>query len=614
MFLVTLPLHPLQGVRFLAEEALAEAVRCYRGCRELCIDLMADLCDNDNCNDEKSQVPPNIHGNAADCGGAASSSSTAATAARGSLVRAEYNLGMALVEQKMFRDATPHLSAVGEGFKKMVNEGSAATGPGTEEGRSTPDIAEPFFSPSVWKAALTVHPEGISDLGGLYASSLALLGECFASSSPFCSSPSSLAEVGGIAAVHREEDTAAAAHSTSLPLGMSVNPRGDRLVTAVGTLQASVEAFLSVEDPAGAVDALERLVRILRLFKGREERYLVRATNLCDRVSSAAAPRSTSGGHGCDADGSAGEGEPHNNDNDDLELEIDQVREKIKALHIRLGGSGGGLAGCGQDMASRRWLEVGGRRGGGAGGECFSSEVIERSSQQEPLDGTKHVTNAPPGNARTCKVTAGGFQHRVGPLPTAGFAQRRRRLRTTTSAPTTYGTGRHKSEADEEGGLLNVSTLPRTSTTRQKRPLPDTDAQGEDNYRLSATSGTSGVTASGTAAGEALMLGGGGGLGGQMLGSFSRVRAAAVAAADEAALNVELIAVANGGDVGEGRRGVRVGRREGERTAFAAYRETVRWEPLQENNDFSRRSGIDSGEQKQFSDTLFELFAGVIAW
>lgn len=597
MLLVNLPLHPLQGVRFLAEEALAEAVRCYRGCRELCIDLMVDRCDNDNCNDEKSQVPPNMHGNTADCGGAASSSSITATASRGSLVRAEYNLGMALVEQKMFRDATPHLSAVGDGFKKIVKEGSAATGPGTEEGRSTPDIPEPFFSPSVWKAALTVHLEGISDLGGLYASSLALLGECFESSSPSSSSSSSPADVGGIAAVHREVDTAAAAHSTTLPLGMSVNPRGDRLVTAVGTLQASVEAFLSVEDPAGAVDALERLVRILRLFKGGEEPYLARAATLCDRVSSVAAPRSTNGGHGCDADGSAGGGEPHNNDDDDLEVEIDQVREKIKALHVRLGGSGGGLAGCGQDTASRRWLEVGGGRGGGRGA-CFASEVTERGSQQEPQDGTKHVTTAPPGNARTCKVAAGGFQHRVGPLPTAGFAQRRRRLRTTTSAPTTYGTGRHRSEAEEEGGPLNVSTLPRTSTTRRKRPLPDTDAQGEDNDRLSATPGTSGVTASGIAAGEALMLGGGGGLGGQMLGSFSRLRAAAVAAADEAALNVELLGVANGGDVGEGRRRVRVGRREGERTAFAAYRDTVRRKPLQGNNEFIRRSAIDGGEQK----------------
>lgn len=506
---------------------------------------MADHSDDDNCNEENGHVAFNIYGNAADCGGTVSRFSAAEEAACGSLMRAEYNLGMALVEQKMFREATPHLSAVGDGFKKMVKGNSATPGRGKEEERSTSDVAEPFFSSSVWKAALIERPEGMSDLGGLYALSLALLGECFASASPSRLSSSSLAEIRGTAAAPREGDAAAAAaaaQSTILPLGTSVAPRGDRLATAVETLEASVEAFLSVEDPAGAVDALERLVRILRLFNGGEERYYMRAKTLCDRASSVAALCSSGGGQGCGADGSAGGGEAGSgavhNDDDNLEEEIDQVRENIKALHARLGGSGsdGGRAGCGQDSVSRRRLEVGegeGRGGGGGGGrECVASKVLGYDSQQG---------------------------HRVGPLPTAGFAQRRRRLSAKTSASTSRGTGHRRSNIGEVGSLSK---------------LPDTGAHRGDSDSLSA-----GVPAFDIAAGV-LMRGGGNGLGGRGPGSFSRLRAAAMAAANEVALNVEGAGVASGGDVGEDTRKMGVGTGEGERTAFAAYRDTVRWKRL----------------------------------
>lgn len=152
--------------------------------------------------------------------------------ARKHLLRAEYNVGMSLVEQGKFVDAVPHLLAVGEGFRGLAQsarvknpypEGDDAErnniGGGRGDKGSVALACADKIDPvplALWVAAL--ERDDVSDVGGLYASSLNLLGECL----------------------------------------LSIPSRS--LTAAVGVLKASLEAFIAVGDPVGATEPLEKLV------------------------------------------------------------------------------------------------------------------------------------------------------------------------------------------------------------------------------------------------------------------------------------------------------------------------------------------------------------------
>ncbi|CAM9335547.1 unnamed protein product, partial [Ectocarpus sp. 12 AP-2014] len=150
-----------------------------------------------------------------------------------------------------------------------------------------------------WKAAAR-KKEGLSGLGGVYASSLYLLGECLASS---CVPSSAL-----------EDDC-----------------RQGRRKNAAETLRASAEAFLYVRNHSRALPPLLRLVEVLRRrlaggagrHHGEEDEVhrhslILGVEELCDRASSGLRLPTE-----VDADG---------DDPDEDRLQLDQIREGIAGL------------------------------------------------------------------------------------------------------------------------------------------------------------------------------------------------------------------------------------------------------------------------------------------
>ncbi|CBN78457.1 hypothetical protein Esi_0121_0054 [Ectocarpus siliculosus] len=225
-----------QGVRFLADEALEAALEYYRESRELCVDVVADSVD--------AGFAKTSNGGVSESAAAAAAAAAAATAS-GCLLRAEYNVGMSLFEQEKRRDAEGHLSAAVKIFRRLFAAGGGAqagstfhpaAGGGEGEGAAASvgaaAAAAAASTLDAWKAAARKQ-EGLSGLGGVYASSLYLLGECLASS---CVPSSAL-----------EDDS-----------------RQGREKIAAETLRASAEAFLYTGDHSRALPPLLMLVEVLR--------------------------------------------------------------------------------------------------------------------------------------------------------------------------------------------------------------------------------------------------------------------------------------------------------------------------------------------------------------
>ena len=484
-----------QGVRFLADEALDAALRYYRESRELCIDLVAD-----------SGEGAGGHG-----GGAAAAGATAA--ASGCLLRAEYNVGMSLLEQEKRTEAERHLSAAVSIFRDVfaagapkeaesesappAGAGAGAGAWGAEAGGGVTAVArDSRASMAAWKAAVLVQ-EDLAGLGGVYASSLFLLAECVASSSS-----SSSREGGPVEAV-------------------------------AGTLQASAEAFLDIGDPARALDPLLKLVEVLRRSDDDDnddggnddddrdrggEVFLSAVEALCHRVALGLP------GPAEDAPGAAGGGSGGDGGGDDPEeerLQLEQVRGEIADLRAH--------------------------RGGGV----VSSERSERGQQE--------VVASPLHQQKRGGVSDGADEtplRRVGPAPTAGFAQRRRRLRVSTAA--TLSGGNDGGGGGGGGGrkVLGVTSRNNAPVRRQAAAVAVASAEAGGGSvadgRLPDVRG--GV---GPAAGE---------------GSFAGLRGA-VAAEDGAATVLAAAAIA--GAAGDGAPGG-AGPRERRPAFYSSYREKVR--------------------------------------
>lgn len=353
----------IQGVRFFADEALGEAVRCYRECRELCVDLLADVFNEDYRSFDQSNEDREKIGQSSG----------------GGLLRAEFNLGMALVEQKKHVDAVPHLMAVGEWFRKLTNglnslspakNGRAATASAGCGGSNHVALANFDVGRGTTSGGSGETEKGASDLTGLYASSLVLLGECLASASPAeipstvfgssplpngCESSDNRKERRGL---HKSGNSSAAI-VVPKPLGASKGAPPGRLNTAIDSLEEAANKFLDIGDSEGALDAIERLVKIFRLVsygsstRGAGERFCARAEALCDRASCALLMlnRNSDGRRA----GDGGETAAHIDndkagDENDISAELDsdlaQIRSDIRDLRIRWDGGGGNGGGC----------------------------------------------------------------------------------------------------------------------------------------------------------------------------------------------------------------------------------------------------------------------------
>lgn len=565
-------LSPIQGVRWFADEALEAAIRYYRESRELCVDLLADT--SEDCN-----------GLTSDRGGGDGWSGTAdesLLAAAGShLLRAEYNVGMALFEQKKYAGAIPHLSAVGEGFRKLVNPttttNAARKGVGTsgasedQRARKIGDGGTHLLSAASWKAAL--DQEGMSDLGGLYALSLDLLGECLAS----CPLPSDKNGQTRTETQSRAGSTDTGVAPTAaciVPLGASSGTPRDRLIASVGALEASVEAFIAIDDAAGALEPLKRLVGILRLMDGggRGGRYISRVEALHDRVRAALRNKqqivTIRGGNG---EGQAGV-TTATYDSDDTLAQMAETRERIKDLRERC--SGGAVAsgsGGGGEVGERgrgvNYDEAVQRTSTEQGQPC--SPVSSPSQQQEWRHGNRDVVAqfCPSGDGF---ATARKAHHRVGPPPTALSARRRRRQVKAMAAPLVRA-GRGP---DRRNGLSSdvSSSSGRTSMRRPNVPRPHVGAvRGSARDSLSAISRASGVSKAG------LSPAGAPSLGGKRLGSFAGLRSAAAAASAAAMVDTKSSTVTPTATSENGRSIEGVKGREGtERTAIEAYKKMVR--------------------------------------
>lgn len=294
-----------QGVRFLADEALGAALRYYRECRELCVDLVADSSESVDRGGRGSGSPAEAGAAAADAAAAAASSLC--------LLRAEYNVGMSLFEQEKRADAVQHLSAAGSIFRDLFSGGVSKTqqrgwsGEGGRRGatshRSRLDVEASILA--AWKAAVP-EEEDLADLGGVYASSLFLLGECLASRAPsHCVSSETLAG--------EEEGSQRAGE----------------------VLASSAQAFVDIEDAVGALNTLLKLSEILQPPSANDdddgggfEPFLSKVERLCERASLLLSPKTPGAG----------------SDGDDLEDErnqLEQAREEISNLRARWRRSGG---------------------------------------------------------------------------------------------------------------------------------------------------------------------------------------------------------------------------------------------------------------------------------
>lgn len=578
----------------MADEALETALCYYRESRELCIDLAADRnCEGDD--DERLRGFPGVSIETATIlsppGTEASRASAAATC--GALLRAEFNVGMALVEREEHGDAVRHLSAVGERFweifQKLIPEkepsgdrGAARRGPLTAAALSRPEAGGDAGTVRrngssmegagkvSWSTAV-LDREGFSDLAGLYASSLFLLGECLAlcSAPSSCSSPPALLADARHRGVLRSTPTCGATLSapravTSGPqdaadavAAVAEQPRA-RLDAAAETLEASTEAFLNIDDPAGAVGPLAKLLEILELIgdegEGRE-RVVSRAETLCNRASTCLSSDQVSF---------------------DLETEsLDRAREGIKRLRARWG----------QDAYHERDPEAG--QGDRAPGEVTRGKELHHPSEgvnvprqqqsqekNEPGNFANASTPLRPGGDAAGGSTAEEVCVRVGPLPTAGFVQRRRRQRALSLAPALVG-GRGCGKAFATGQTSGGSRLDATAASRRQRETPET----HPGTRKGA-SGVSDVTASGLVAraGERLPQGVG--------GSFAAMRAVVAAAGGAAATSssattavlAEETVVINGDRPCGDPRAVGEGREDGRTALLALYKHTVRRE------------------------------------
>lgn len=296
-------------MRFFAAEALEEALRCYRESRELCVDLVADSDDAElECDATAgADVTPRL--------------SAAAATPAGALVRAEFNLGMALVERKRYDDAVSHFRAVEEGCRELVRLAGWKAGVSEDADPGVDDVEA--AEGSSWRAVFL--REDVAGLGSLYASSLVMLGEC--SASPSSGTPAR----GG------------PGRNTPLqPLGFAASATSLHLRNAVHTYEKAVDVFLALGggNAAGAMDPLERLVGVLRLQGG--ERDLLRAEALCGRVlGKLEASKKSSGGEGTGRQGNPGNESDEGDGGGELSADVGEVRREIEGLRLRRVGRKG---------------------------------------------------------------------------------------------------------------------------------------------------------------------------------------------------------------------------------------------------------------------------------
>eukprot|EP00752_Nemacystus_decipiens_P003472 g3207.t1 len=514
-----------QGVRFLADEALAAALRYYRESRELCVDLVADGSEEGVIGRRGSSAPKEEE-------------VSADTAARGGLLRAEYNVGMTLLEQDKPADAARHLAAAVSIFRDVFarsrgggssrgQQAGGSGGEGNEEGggvaaarRSGRELEASTMA--AWKAAgleqeelaglggvyasslfLLVEQEELAGLGGVYASSLFLLAECLAASpGGFARSPP--AGVGAPAA------------------------KGNDLPRVLETLEASAGAFLSIEDPARALDPLLKLVETLQQSPsdaGDERRSLLSSAEaLCEQASS---------GLGAPTEDALGE---DGSDVEDERLQLDQVREEIRKL--------------------RALWETGDNSSGG-GSERERQGPASPADQQRRGSAGVEGASAPSGPTDVTPVRL------VGPAPTSEFAERRRRLRVAAAA-TIGGAG---------GAARNATSRKSKAPNRSRQTTTTTEALP------GATAATHGGGV-GAPRGERLARDG--------VGSFAGLRAA-VAAGEVAAAAAAVAPTAGteGGAAGENQDGPKA-------LLFHSYREKCR--DLQEQPNpsvLARLAGAD---------------------
>ncbi|CAM9680052.1 unnamed protein product, partial [Scytosiphon promiscuus] len=315
-----------QGVCFLADEALDEALRFYGESRELCVDLVAESGEG-GAGDGRTtgQAPPALGED--ETGSTAAAAAAAAAAVAGCLLRAEFNVGMSLFEQEKHAEAEPHLAAAARIFRELFADAARASKTGRPCGSGEGEVGASAMSS--WKAAVPAQEE-LAGLGAVYASSLSLLGSCLlascATSTPTPAAPSGCAG--------REEE--------------ALRRR------AVETLEASVEAFLEIDDRARAMEPLLRLVEALGISAdGESDRRLSVTEGLYDRVSS-----------GLSLSPPPGEA-PDAEEDGDLEYErsqLEQIREAIAGLRARrvkeVGPGGESEGGRGATESSWRAQQV----------------------------------------------------------------------------------------------------------------------------------------------------------------------------------------------------------------------------------------------------------------
>lgn len=381
-----------QGVSFLADEALDEALRFYGESRELCVDLVAESGENGGAGrqaGEISEVSGEDGGPAVEAAGR----EAAAAAAAGCLLRAEFNVGMSLFEKEKLAEAEPHLADAVRIFRELFlgtttasESGRAAVREAGEGGRGSVvtvrggrDREVGVRAMAAWKAAVQAQEE-LAGLGGVFASSLSLLGSCLLAPSPCPSSAAAPAEGRENETLHRR---------------------------ALETLEASVEAFLEIDDHGRALDPLLKLVEALRLLPdgtSEVDQRLPETEALFRRVS-------------CGL--SAADEEP--DADEDLELErgqLEEVREGIADLRAR--GA--------RDGSSVRRSESGTR----------AAESSAREQRQQGQRGDELGDTARVAGMRVSSSPSPKFR-RVGPLPTAGFAQRRAAAAAAAAARNTAG-------------------------------------------------------------------------------------------------------------------------------------------------------------------------------